>query len=221
MSLPQPLWRRLDPWLLLLALALVAYGLVLVHSATYLPAEDGQFRPSAWALRQGLYAALGLVALLVLAFTDYRWYHTLAYPAYAAAMVLLALLLVFGHGQEEYGAQRWLGVGVVALQPSEPAKLALILALSRFFADGGEGPPTLRRLLASLALVLLPVGLVYLQPDLGTALAFLAIWGGTVVVAGTRPLHLVGLGLAGLAALPLAWLSLRDYMRARLLIYLN
>ncbi len=221
MHLQQPLWRRLDPWLLLVALALVAYGLVLVHSATYLPTEDGRFRPSAWALRQGSYAAIGLVALLVLAFVDYRWYHTLAYPLYAGALVLLALLLVFGHGQEEYGAQRWLGVGVFALQPSEPAKLALILALSRFFADGGEGPPTLRRLLASLTLVALPVGLVYLQPDLGTALSFVAIWGGMQVVAGTRPLHLLALGAAGLAALPLVWLSLREYMRARLLIFLS
>ncbi len=221
MQLQRPLWRRLDPWLILFALALVAYGLVLVHSATYVPSEDGPFRPSGWALRQASYAAIGLVALLALAFADYRWYHTLAYLFYAVALVSLALLLAFGHGQEDYGAQRWLGVGFFALQPSEPAKLALILALSRFLADGGEGPPTLRRILASLTLVLLPVGLVYLEPDLGTALSFLAIWGGMALVAGTRTLHLLGLGLAGLAALPLVWLSLRDYMRSRLLIFLN
>src|SRR5205823_4935761 len=103
-----------------------------------------------------------------------------------AALVLLSLLLIFGHGQEEYGAQRWLGVGQFALQPSEPAKLALILALARFFADGATHPLTLRRLLASLTLVLLPVALVYLQPDLGTAVSFLAIWVGVVVVAGAR-----------------------------------
>jgi rod shape determining protein RodA len=221
MQIPKPLWRRLDPWLLLLALALVGYGLVLVHSATYLPADDGRFHLSPWALRQGLYAALGLTALLILAFVDYRWYYSLAYPLYAAALVLLALLLIFGHGQEEYGAQRWLGVGLFALQPSEPAKLALILALARFFADGATHPPTLRRLLASLTLVLLPVALVYLQPDLGTAICFLAIWVGVVVVAGARTLHLAALAAAGVAALPMIWLSLRDYMRARLLIFMN
>src|SRR3954453_873232 len=221
MQIPGPLWRRLDPWLLLIALALVGYGVVLVHSATYLPADDGRFLPIPWALRQGLYAALGLTALLILAFIDYRWYYSLAYPLYAAALVLLALLLIFGHGQEEDGAQRGLGVGLFALQPSEPAKLALILALARFFADGATHPPTLRRLLASLTLVLLPVALVYLQPDLGTAISFLAIWVGVVVVAGARTLHLAALAAAGLAALPLIWISLRDYMRARLLIFMN
>ncbi len=217
---PAP-WRRLDPWLVLVALALVAYGLVLVHSATYVASEGGRSQPSSWAMRQGAYAAVGLAAMVVLAFVDYGWYRALAYPMYVASIVLLALLLSFGHGLEEFGAQRWMGVGPVALQPAEPAKLALILALARFFGDAGEGPPTLRRIFASLPLVGLPVLLVYLQPDLGTASAFVAIWVGVVVVAGTRLAHLAGLAVAGILVLPLVWLSLRDYMRDRVLIFLN
>jgi rod shape determining protein RodA len=216
-----PLWRRLDPWLILLALALVGYGLVLLHSATYLPGESPRGQPSSWALRQALYAAIGFTLMFALAFLDYRWYRDLAYPLYAASLVLLGLLLVFGHGQEDYGAQRWIGVGPIAIQPSEPAKLFLILALARFFSDGGDGPPTLRRLIASLTLVGLPVGLVYMQPDLGTALSFIAIWVGVVVVAGTRVLHLVGLAALALVSLPLVWISMRGYMRERVLIFLN
>jgi rod shape determining protein RodA len=217
----QPLWRRLDPWLLLVAAALVAYGLVLVHSATYLPSEAARSQPSSWAMRQALYAAVGFTVLLALAFVDYRWYRGLAYPLYLASLVLLGLLLVFGHGQEEYGAQRWLAIGPIALQPSEPAKLCLILALARFFADAGDGPPSLRRIIASVPLVALPVGLVYLQPDLGTALCFVAIWVGVVVVAGTRPLHLAGLAILSALSLPVVWLVMRDYMRQRVLIFLN
>ncbi len=216
-----PLWRRLDPWLLLLALALVGYGLLLVHSATYWQGEGPPGQPSPWALRQAGYAAFGFAALFTLAFIDYRWYRRLAYPLYGASVALLALLLVFGHGHEEYGAQRWLGIGPLALQPSEPAKLALILALARFLGDAGEAPPSLRRVLASSAFVVLPVGLVYTQPDLGTAAAFVAIWSGVVLVAGTRWAHLASLGVAGMFSLPLVWLSLRDYMRERLLIFLD
>jgi rod shape determining protein RodA len=216
-----PLWRRVDLLLLLVALALVGYGLLLVHSATYLPEEGGRWPLSSWAMRQALYAAIGLAVMGVCAGVDYRWYRGLAYPAYVASLGLLGLAIVFGHGQEDYGAQRWLGVGPIAIQPSEPAKLFLILTLARFFGDSPGEVPSLRRVLASLTLVALPVGLVYSQPDLGTALSFLAIWAGMVLVSGTRLLHVMGLGFAGMLAAPLAWLSLRDYMRARVLIFMN
>jgi len=216
-----PLWRRLDPWLLAVTVALVAYGLLLIHSATYVPSEGSAWRPTSWVTRQTFYAALGFVAMLVLAFVDYRWYRDLAYPLYAAGLAVLAVLPLLGHGQEEYGAQRWLGIGGVAIQPSEPAKLMLILALARFFGDAGEQPPSLRRIVASFPLVGLPIGLVYLQPDLATALSFLAIWAGIVVVAGARALHLAALAGGALCAVPLVWFSLRDYMRTRLLIFLN
>jgi rod shape determining protein RodA len=216
-----PLWRRLDPWLLLVVLTLVAYGLLLVHSATYLPEESGRWPLSSWAMRQGLYAAIGLTLMVVLAFVDYRWYRTLAYPLYVASLVALGLAMVFGHGQEDYGAQRWLAIGPIAVQPSEPAKLFLILALARFFGDSPDDAPSLRRIVASLTLVGLPVGLVYMQPDLGTALSFLAIWAGVVLMAGTRFLYLFGLGFTSILAAPLVWLSLRDYMRQRVLIFLN
>ncbi|MBX5493514.1 MAG: rod shape-determining protein RodA [Chloroflexi bacterium] len=213
-------WRRLDLWLLFAAVALVVYGLLLVHSTTHLTDPGGPGRPSAAAMRQAAYAVLGLAGIAVLALVEYRWYYRLAYPAYVASLVLLALTPLLGHG-EEFGVRRWLGVGGVALQPSEPAKLCLVLALARFFADGGEGPPSLRRIVASFPFVAVPAVLVYWQPDLGTALAFVAIWVGVLMVAGARLWHLAGLAVAGLAALPLVWLSLREYMRQRVLIFLH
>lgn len=216
-----PLWRRLDPLLLLVSLALVGYGLILIHSATYLPSEGSPSQPSSWAMRQATYAAVGFAGMFVLAFVDYRWYRGLAYPLYVASLALLALLLVVGHGQADYGAQRWLGVGFLAFQPSEPAKLALMLALARFLGDSPDSPPSFMRLLLSLGLVAVPVGLVYLQPDLATALSFVAIWVGVVVVSGARAAHLAIFGGAAVLSLPVVWFSLRDYMRNRLLIFLN
>jgi rod shape determining protein RodA len=218
--LAAPSWRRLDPWLLLAAVLLVGYGLLLVHSATHLTDPGPPGRPSAWAMRQALFAAIGLAALVALALVDYRWYRSSAYLAYLASMVLLALTPLVGQG-EDFGVRRWIGLGGLLLQPSEPAKLCLILALARFFADAGDGPPTFRRITASMPLVMLPMLLVYLQPDLGTALSFLAIWAGVILVSGARVWHLAVLGALGVAALPLIWISLRDYMRSRVLIFLN
>lgn len=213
-------WRRLDPWLLIAAVALVSYGLLLVHSATHLTDPGGPGRPSAWAMRQALYAVIGLGGLAMLALVDYRWYRSGAYLAYLASMVLLAVTATAGQG-EDFGVRRWIAVGGFVLQPSEPAKLCLILALARFFSDGGDEAPSFRRILASMLLVALPVFLVYLQPDLGTALAFVAIWAGMLVVSGARGLHLTLLAAVGLACLPALWLSLRQYMRDRVLIFLN
>ena len=110
--------------------------------------------------------------------------------------MLLALLLIFGHGQEEYGAQRWLGVANRALQPVGPAKLSLS-SPSRASSPTARRPADAAPSLASLTLVGLPVALVYLQPDLATAISFLAIWVGVVVVAGARTLHLAALAAAG------------------------
>jgi rod shape determining protein RodA len=215
------LWRRLDPWLLLAVLALVGYGLLLLHSATVVANDEVRTRPSSWALRQGTYALAGLAAMLAVMFVDYRWYRALAYPAYAASLLLLAALPFLGHGQAEFGAQRWLDIGPIALQPTEPAKLALILALGRFFGDSPEDPPSFARILASLFLLAPPLALVYSQPDLGSALVFVAIWASMTLVAGARTLHLVALGTVAVLLLPLLWLNARDYMRQRVLIFLN
>lgn len=212
-------WHSLDLVMLIVAGILVLYGLVLIHSATCPWPCDDLWPPTSWALRQGLYALLGISSLGALTLLDYRALRSVAYHLYGFGLLLLGLVLLFGRGQEEYGARRWLTVGGVDLQPSEITKLFVVLALARFLSERGEGPLTLRQVLVSATIVFAPVFLTYLQPDLGTSLAYLAVWFVMLLAARVRPLHvgmMVGLGVL---SVPLGWLALYDYMRLRLVTF--
>jgi len=157
---------------------------------------------------------VGVAAMIAAAAVHWRGYRALAYWGYGLSLVLLAVVLVVGHGEAELSVRRWIRLGPVDLQPSEMAKLAMVLALARFFSDH-EGPLSFRRAVASMLVLLPPLGLVFLQPDLGTSLSFLCIWFGMLVMAGARPLHLGLMILAGVLAAPGGWLVLREYQRAR------
>ena len=211
-------WRQLDYLLLLAVAALVGYGLMMVHSATCSPDCERFFPPTSWATRQAMYATAGLVVMGVAAAVNYRAYRALAYYGWVVAVLLLGAVLLFGRGDVEYGARRWIQLGLFDFQPSEITKVALIVALARFLTDR-EGPLSLRRTVASLFLLLPPLVLVYLEPNLGTALSFVFIWAGMVAMAGARPLYLGLLGLAGVLAAPAGWMVLREYQRARIVTF--
>ncbi|SRR5579884_310779 len=213
-----PWWRRFDPLLVIVPLCLVLYGLALIHSATCKPDCARWFPPSSWAVRQAIYAAVGFVTMGLAACFDYRLSRALAYWTYAGALGLLGLVLFIGRGSEEYGARRWISLGSVDIQPSEITKLALVLALARCLS-AGEGTLSWKRLAGSLLLVVPPFALIYLQPDLGTALSLGAIWFAMVSVAGLRVRQLAALAGGALAAAPLGWLALHDYMRNRIAIF--
>ena len=209
-------WAKFDPWLLLAALALVCYGLLVIRSATLL--SDQQV--SRQLMTQAGYACLGVVVMFVVAYMDYRVLGALAIPIYIGTVSLLGLVLLAG--KTIYGAQRWLVVGPVSVQPSEMAKFAVIICLARYLAGKSEDEVrSLKTLAISFLIVLVPVGLIYRQPDLGTSLVLFAVWLGTVFVAGA-PLKWLGAVLAvPFVAFPLVWHVMHDYMRRRLMIFLS
>lgn len=208
-------WRQIDYLLLLAIFGLVGYGLMMVHSATCSPSCERLFPPTSWATRQAVYALAGVGVMALTASIHYRVYRSLAYVAYLVAVGLLVMVLLFGGGDVEYGARRWIRLGVFDLQASEVTKVALILALARFLTDR-EGPLSFRRTIASAFLLLPPLGLVYLEPNLGTVLLFIVLWFGLVVMAGARPLHIGILVLLAALAAPGGWMLMRDYQRARI-----
>jgi rod shape determining protein RodA len=214
-------WRRIDYLMLLTILALIVYGVAMIHSATCQPGCERWFPPSSWAVRQALTAILGIGALAFAAAVDYRFYRAGAYYMHLFAMVLLIVVLFIGRGAEDYGSRRWIQLGLFDLQPSEIAKLTFVLALSRFLADRGTGPLSWMRLMGSLGLLLSTAILVYVQPDLGSALAFLAIWLGIVLASGVRFTQLGSLLIAAVALAPLGWFALREYMRVRIFTFLT
>jgi rod shape determining protein RodA len=157
-------------------------------------------------------AALYLVDCLTIRFGD-----VLRNPIYVFIVVLLGLTLEIG--QVAGGAQSWLGAG--AVQPSELSKLLLILVLARFFSERQPAMDQFGTVIASLLVVAIPALLIYVQPDLGTALTLIPLWAAIAWMAGLRLRHLFLLLVAGVGVLPLFWFGLQDYMRERLLLFFN
>lgn len=204
--------------LLLSALGLLAFGLVMVFSASSVRSALALGDEFAYLKRQALFAAAGVVLLMVLARIDLRWIRRSAVPLLAASILLLIAVLVIATPVN--GAQRWLTFGPIGIQPSELTKVALALWLAAFLARRPV-PQTLRELLSPVGVVVgVIVALVLLEPDLGTAIVIGLIVGSILIVSGT-PMRL--LVLAGSVAAAVAFLSvwLEPWRRDRILSFLD
>ncbi len=206
------LWRHFDLILLAATVLLIALGVLMIRSATI---EGGSVLQKS-AERQMLFGLTGLVLMFLVTAFDYRLLDTFQKPMYVLILAILVIVVVLGSPQ--FGAQRSLWEG--SFQPSEIAKVLVVLVLARFFADHKEEMHRLRYVLGSLLLVALPVVLVYLQPDLDAVVVFLWIWLVMALVAGMQVRHLIVFGVLGTLAMPAAWLAMKDYMRQRLIYFL-
>ena len=203
--------------LVLVTLGLVAFGLVMVFSASSGRAAVFAEDPAYYLKRQSIYALLGLVALVAFSRLDLRVVRGLGGPLLGASFVLLVAVLVLGTAVN--GARRWISLGIVEFQPSELAKLALALWLAAFLARGA--PRTLGELARPCGLVVLAVcALVLLEPDLGTATAIVIMAVAMLVLAGT-PMRVLGASAGILAFLALAAIWIEPYRRARLMAFLD
>ena len=202
-------------WGLVLLIAVIACaGFAMLYSVA-----NANLSP--WAMPQIIRFLFGCIVLVVVALIDIRVWMSLAYPAYLLALLLLAAVVVIGH--VGLGAQRWISVGGMDIQPSEMMKIALILAMARFLhGKSVEDISKPLNLLIGLAMIGIPAVLVVLQPNLGTTMI--------IVADGLSLLFLAGLSwwwiapaLAGVAvAIPLAWeLVLHDYQKQRVMTFLN
>ncbi|WP_374303649.1 rod shape-determining protein RodA [Ferrovibrio sp.] len=203
----------------------INWGLVLLITliactgfATLYSAAGGDIDP--WADRQMARFAIGLVIMIAIAVTDIRVWMRLSYFVYAIGVVLLVAVELFG--RIGMGAQRWLDVGIFHIQPSEIMKIALMLTLARYFHGlSYDEVGRIRWLFIPLAIVLVPVGLVMKQPDLGTAMLLLASSGAVFFFAGVRAWKFIAVIVAGGACLPVAWNFLHDYQKKRVLTFMN
>lgn len=192
-----------------------SFALILATGAVYLGlSQSGHLAVP--ALRPYLMIA-GLVTVYLLDCFILRFADTLRNPLYVVVLGLLGI--VFLIGQVSGGSQRWLAAG--AVQPSELSKIFMIIVLAKFLAHRKDGDGDVKTIIISLGIMAVPMLLIYLQPDLGTALSLGAIWLAMIWLAGIRSRYLVLLAVGGLAALPVAWLNLEDYMRERLLLFIN
>ena len=204
--------------LVLVTLGLVAFGLVMVYSASSGRAAVANGDPAYFLKRQALYAVLGLVAMAVLSRVPFRRLKPLAGPLLLTSFVLLVAVLVMGTSVN--GARRWLPVGIIDFQPSELAKLALCLWLAGLLARRAA-PQTLGELSRPIGLVVLAAcGLIIVEPDLGTSIAIVLMASAMLAVAGTPSRVLAGAG-ATLVGLALAAIWLEPYRRERLFAFMD
>ncbi len=201
-------------WGFVLVLCLVAgIGFAMLYSVA-----GGHLDP--WASRQMVRFGFGLALFFVVALIDIRVWMALAYPAYGLAFILL--IAVEFAGVEGMGAQRWIGLGPVQVQPSELMKVAMVLALARYF-HGISMEQVSRPLymLPPLLLIMVPAVLVLRQPDLGTA-ALLVLGGiGVWFVAGLNWKVIITGAVLAAAAIPIGWGSLYEYQRDRIFTFLD
>jgi cell division protein FtsW len=209
---------------LLITTLLVSVGLVMVYSASAVMAQASGMAPHHYLLRQMTGALAGLVALVAAAQLDYRRLRPLAWPLLAAVVVLLALTVAPGTeslAPRTNGARRWLMLGPVGIQPSELAKLALILWTAALVVKKQDRLRSLTRGLAPFLLMwTLVAGLILAQPNLSTAALTVALAALVAYAGGARPAHFLVLG--ALAA-PFVWTQVTSvgYRMARVTAYLN
>jgi rod shape determining protein RodA len=212
-SIDRRLLQNVD-WVLLAA----ASALVLISVITLATLNVGRAGGGV-ALRQALWFGVGLLALVVVASLDYR-----RLVGTAPALYLLglgALALVFAVGRSVSGARRWIVLGPMSFQPSELFKISFVLMAVWVITSRWAQPVGRTTLAMTLPIAAVPFVLIIKQPDLGTALLLFPVLMVLLIGSGLRLRVLGGAVAAGLAALPLAWLVLKDYQRERILVFLD
>lgn len=212
--LPTFLWSSLlSEWPLLLpALALSLLGLLTMHT----------FGADSLAPRQALWVVLGVVVFFTLSVMDLRFLRRtpVLITGYLLVLALLVLLLVAAAPVQ--GAQSWFNLGPVSFQPADLVKLILIALLAKYLSRRHTEMGNIRHIFVSGLYAAVPIGLILVQPDLGTAAILGTVWLGMVLISGIPKRHLIAVTLVGIAAALTLWFGgLHDYQRTRILAFLN
>ena len=206
--------KNLDWILILVSLFLYFLGTMVVYSTT---STSSGF---SFLYSQVIFGLVGFFSLFILASLDYRFLKNITQVLYIAMIFFLLLVLIIGSVTR--GATSWIDIGFFRFQPSEPSKLILIICLAKFFSQKGDDMFMFKNFIISMLYMALPVFLVLLQPDFGTAIVMVFIWFGMVIVSGARKLHIFSLITFGLVSIPIIYqFFLKDYQKKRLLNFLN
>ena len=192
---------------------LACIGFVVLYSAA-----NGSWNP--WAVKQLIRFGMGFVLMIVLALADIRFFMRYAYILYFVTLLLLIAVEVSGH--IGMGAQRWINLGIIKLQPSELMKISLVLALARYFhATSLQTIRTIPGIIPPALMALFPAALIAMQPDLGTSLMLIFTTVAIFFAVGVQLWKFALVGAGALSAMPIAWHFLHDYQRNRVLTFLD
>jgi len=208
------IWRQFDWVLVGIAALLILYGVIMIFSANQ---NQEDLRDLWWI--QLTRAGVGVLLMVMVAAFDYRYYASLYKFLYVVVVVVLATLFVVA--ELTAGTLRWLDFRFFPVQPSEIAKIVLIIVTAKILADRDGEMNKFRNLLFSGILIAPPLLLIYLQPDLGTTIIVAVVWLIMVIMGGVHLFHVGLLGLAALLASPVVWLTMAEYQRERVLLFIN
>ncbi len=213
-------FKGIDYYFFIPMFLLMGIGLLLIYSAT-LETVPSNTRALGFLTKQAIWVIFSLFFFFLMASTDYRQFPRFSGHIYFFMLVLLVLVLLLG--RRTSGAQRWFVLGPITIQPSEFAKVMLLLTLSSFWARQHQEAKDLRTIFRSFLHIIIPTLLVFIQPDLGTSLTFITLWLASLLIVGTKAKQIIALGVAGLLLAVGAWHLdiLRPYQKKRIQAFLN
>lgn len=217
MFVGKKLLRKIDMKLLLAVVAIIIISLIVIGSATHIntPSDERYW----YVQRQGIFAIINAGLAIFLMNFDYKMLKRYGKKMYIFNIIML--LAVIFVGQSALGAQRWIQLGPITLQPSEFSKIIMIVSLAALLEDKIGKLNTLSEFASVALYVGIPFLLVMKQPDLGTSLVFMAIFFGMIFACGINLRLLAGIFGAGIACLPLLWHVLKDYQKMRIMVFLD
>jgi len=208
--------RDFDPFLIILPIIIVMAGLLFLYSASHGMYESNGTN---FALRQLVWLLLAITMLVFVVNVDFRRVLDWSYLYYAVIAVILFLLLALGGAR--MGAKRWFSIGWLAFQPSEFAKIILIMVLAFYIGNNRHSIRTIKGLIAPFLLTGLLFLLIIKEPDLGSALILIAILFIILLTSEMPVKYVTGLIITGIVSMPILWDFLKDYQKRRLLVFVN
>ncbi len=208
-------WRHFDFWLLGTVVLLIIFGVTMIRSAV---AGNIELVELNLVNRQMLFAGMGMVALIIVAAINYRMWASFSGPLYWIAVVFLALLAIVGAAL--YGSARWFDTGVILIQPSEIAKIVMVIVLADYFTRNKERLDNLIWVGRSFITMMGITVWILLQPNLSTSIVMIVLWASMLWVSGLRLRHLILFLSAGIVTPFLAFPFLEEYQQSRILNFL-
>ena len=211
------IWREWDWTVVICTVLLISVGVVIIGSATHVN-RDG-LNITDLVSKQLMFFVINAVVIVLMQWFDYRRLRSWGRPLYFITILLLVAVMLVG--TSALGAQRWIQLGPITIQPSEFTKLLMIISMAQMMESRVNKLNTFRSLVPIVLYVGIPTLLVFKQPDLGTSLVYLAIMCGMLFVGGIRMrLGQIIVGVAVVLA-PLGWFALQEYQKQRILVFLN
>ena len=194
--------KRIHIYLFFAVLLLVTFGIIMIYSSSYIWAEYKFNDAYKYVKQQSLFAIIGAILMIIVSKIDYKIYYKKAWPIFICSIILLIFVLIPGIGSVRNGSRSWFGIGSFGIQPSEAAKLSLIILTSKYLTNSNKFIKDIKKGVIPILLVLFLVfGLIMLQPDFGTGMIIVVSIIALLYIAGVNIKFFIGLGLIGIVGI--------------------